>query len=155
MRGSFSSKWRRSTSKPCPVFPAIVSIKYDGHYFPGTRVCCTDGLIVTLTIYPLRPAFLCTGITLTANQIHHTGMPAASIPCNSWKRISGLCRISVNFRIKNHSYRPAIGIRTCCQHGINVFLTDKKINTAGPVLTKRLCRKSVFRQITAHLKSAF
>ena len=35
--------------KPCPVFHAIVSIKNDGHSFPGTGVGCTDGLNVTLT----------------------------------------------------------------------------------------------------------
>ena len=27
-----------------------LTIKNDGHYFPGTRVGCTDGLNVTLTI---------------------------------------------------------------------------------------------------------
>ncbi|TLJ03172.1 hypothetical protein FEK47_23725 [Escherichia sp. E3659] len=50
------------TKEPCPVFHAIVSIKNDGHYFPGTGVCCTDGLIETLTtgavhtVYPpLQP----------------------------------------------------------------------------------------------------
>jgi len=31
------------------VFHAIVSIKNDGHYFPGTGARCTDGLNVTLT----------------------------------------------------------------------------------------------------------
>ncbi len=35
--------------EPCPVFHAIVSIKNDGHYFPGTGARCTDGLNVTLT----------------------------------------------------------------------------------------------------------
>ncbi|TNL02468.1 hypothetical protein CYD30_26785 [Kosakonia cowanii] len=37
--------------EPCPVFQAIVSIKIknDGHYFPGTGACCTDGLNETLT----------------------------------------------------------------------------------------------------------
>lgn len=32
------------------MFHAIVSIKNDGHYFPGTGARCTDGLNVTLTL---------------------------------------------------------------------------------------------------------
>ncbi|EBP2521097.1 copper resistance protein [Salmonella enterica] len=37
------------------MFHAIVSIKNDGHYFPGTGAHCTDGLNVTLTIFVFTP----------------------------------------------------------------------------------------------------
>lgn len=49
-RHFFFKMEEKRLEEQCPVFHAIMSIKINDYYFPGTKVCCTGGINETLKV---------------------------------------------------------------------------------------------------------